>query len=370
MRILFVVTREPDINGQADQFTTAQAIRYLRGIGVEVELCVLKASSYTSLEFLREAFAGIFKGRPLQTSLYVNRYNRERLRDRISRRGSYDRIYCHLIRSMVAAEVVNISDIHLGMQISQGLNFSRIAKELPVGFKKLLYFLESQLCRYYEKQIANDVRRTNFVGSQDPEYLKLDDSPSVTIIPHGIDTDFALAPKHRRDLIFLANFSSEANRAAFHLLVDRIMPQLRMKYPEVTLTVCGRNMPAEFFNARSPGVSVDGEVENALAEISGHRILLNPVRAAAGMQNKVLAGLAAAVPVVSFRSAVAGMHLPYQTCTSVDGTVDAFVDAVSNYLDEYPSLDILEETQRAIKKDWSWSSLHQRWARDFLELSN
>lgn len=368
MRALFVVTRLPDINGQADQFTTAQAIKYLANRGVRVDVCVLKASSYTSTEFLFEAAIGIFKLRPLQTSLYENAENRNKIKRFIDGAAKYDRVYCHLIRAMVVNSVIENKKIFLGMQISQGLNFSRIARELPFGFKKLLYFLEAKLSRKYEREIVEKVHKTNFVGTQDPEFLGLSTSKAITTIPHGIDLDFSIAPKNGKDLIFLANFSSEANKAAFHLLVEEIMPKIVKCYPNVVLSVCGRNMPDSFKTKESKNIQIVGQVDDALSEISMHQILLNPVRAAAGMQNKVLAGLAAGVLVVSFKSAVAGMRLPYSTCKSVDDSVESFVEAVCANLNDYPSQEALDQTKARVKEDWSWDFLHEKWASEFLEI--
>lgn len=368
MKILFVVTRNPDECGQADQFTTYKAIEFLRDLGHNVDVFVLEKNKILSVNFFFKCIIGIFKLEPFQVNLYRNSLNDERFK-KLIKKHSYDRFYIHLIRGLSLMHLMPKNNLYLGMQLSQGLNFMRISKELPFGVKKILYRIESILCKFYEKNVLKHVHKANFVGTQDPEFLDISSAhEKFTIIPHGVNVEYSKKTYSGKELIFLANFASEANQAAFYLLVSEIMPKVLKVLPATKLTICGMNMPLKFYKYSSDNIFIKGSVSCHLSEISSHKIFLNPVRAAAGMQNKALAGFIAGVPVVTFKSAIAGMSLNYPTCHSVHSSSQEFAKVICIILNSYPKLEELELVSKRVKKEWSWDSLHKKWANSFLDV--
>ena len=368
MKILFAVTRHPDPNGSADQFTTFKAIEYLRANGHTVDIFTLKKNRIYSIRFLLNCFFGALKSEPFQVNLFRNSINDRNFRGVLDK-GNYDRVYFHLIRGLSLMYLVPKSNLYLGMQLSQGLNFSRISDELPFGIKRILYKLESKLCERFERDVINSVKKVNFVGTQDPKFLRLYKScDNFTVIPHGVDTNYDVRKYCGRELIFLANFSSEANKSAFYLLINEIMPLVWKKQPDVKLTVCGLKMPEHFFRSGSKKILIKGEVDCPLSEISSHKIFLNPVRAAAGMQNKALAGFIAGVPIISFSSAIAGMNLNYPTCFRVDSNSNQFANAICHVLEDYPGEVTLDSVKKDVIEKWSWDELHRKWVSEFMDL--
>ena len=368
MNILFAVTRNPDPDGRADQFTTYKAIEHLRSLGHTVDVFILKKNSILSLRFLFNCVTGVFHLEPFQLSLFRNNDNDQDFKEILDKKD-YQRVYFHLIRGLSLRKWVPKSDLYLGMQLSQGLNFSRISDELPFGIKKILYKIEAKLCAQFEKKVVTSVNKVNFVGYQDPEFLGFSGKhDNFTVIPHGVDTSYVRGDYCGRELIFLANFASEANKSAFYLLVEYIMPLVWLTHPNVKLSVCGLKMPKSFFKKESERIAIKGKVECPLAEISSHKIFLNPVRAAAGMQNKALAGFIAGVPVISFQSAIAGMPLDYPTCFRVDASTNEFAQSICRVLDKYPETEVLNSVKNDVIDQWSWGSLHREWTSDFMNL--
>lgn len=369
MKILIVTQRKPNLLGKADQITVAKAIDHLKKIGSDVDILVLKQNKIYKLNFWIKSLFGLFILRPLQTSLYINSFNTNRFNSLLTK-NKYDRIYFHTIRSsyLINESIQNYS--YLGMQLSQGLNFSRISKELSFGIKKFLYYLESRICLNYERKIIKKFRKTNVVGSQDVEYLNIDSEykNKLTMIPHGVDYNFNPQKKSNTELIYIANFASEANKAGLDLLESEIMPAVWSYKPDISLAICGFNIPKSRIKDRDIRIRYIGSVEHALSEISKYQILLNPVRAAAGMQNKVLSGLSAGIPVVTFRSAVAGMDLSHEILHIVDQDSNNFAKSIIDILDNYPSKIARDDAQNLIKSEWSWDYLHKRWAKEFLNI--
>jgi glycosyltransferase involved in cell wall biosynthesis len=370
MKILFIVTRNPDPRGQADQMTTWQAIDFLENKHNEVTTCVLEPTpAHHIFSWLIIIASSFLRGVPLQIGMYWSNRNKRAIAKVLASTPQFDRVYVHLLRGMVATTLIPERDIYLGMQISQGLNFSRISGELSFGIKKLLYRFEAALCARYEKKVASRVRKINLVGDADIKFLRLENLQTVTMIPHGIDLSFQQPERKEADLIFISHLKSAANQAACVFLVEQVMPLVIRERPDVTLSICGFNMPRSFQRFANKNIRVVGAVDDALVSIAKHRVALNPVRAAAGMQNKVLAGLAAGVPVITTRQSVAGMNLPYETCIQTELDSASFAAAIINVLENYPAESSLKAVQSRVQNEWSWDALHLDWSKSFLDVN-
>ena len=368
MKILFITTRIPDPNGQADQFTTWNAIQFLKKKNYQVDVCVLKSYKLYNIIFLFKLIFNIFKFKPFQYSLFDSNQNILKFRE-FKKNNSYDKFYFHLIRSLpVLCEVDDPKKVFIGVQISQGLNFLRISRELGFGFKSLLYMVESRICKYFEKKIACSGFNVNFVGTQDVNYLKLQDLKNVYVIPHGVNTMNFDKIEKEYDLIFLANYKSDANLSALDLLLNDIFPKLLTYNSDLTLNIAGFNLPSKYYSYSCDNIKILGSISDPISLISKHRIFLNPVRAAAGMQNKVVTSLAAGTPVVSFKSAVDGMNIDSLFLLATDKNVSSFVYSVISLLENYPSNHELLKLSKNVSNDWSWDNLHYIWAHDFLDL--
>lgn len=369
MKILFIVSRSPDKNGQADQFTTWHAIQYLRNNGCKVDCVVLEPYSFFSPFFYLKAFLNLFKGLPLQYSLYDSENNKIKVLKKYHN-DDYEKIYFHLIRSMPASHIIDVNEnIYLGMQISQGLNFRRISKEMSFGIKKYLYFFESILCKHYEIKLCHKKHKINFVGTQDPEFLDVSKLQNITIIPHGVDLYEINPISKNKDLIFLANFASEANKEALECLIKDIFPVIQIDKPNIQLTIAGHNIPKKYNHKKIKNINFIGFVKNPSETIAHHKIFLNPVRAAAGMQNKVVTALSSGTPVVTYINAIKGMQISSEFLVAVNNNDCDFAQEVIKMLNNYPSLESLNNLSSMISKEWSWDHLHKIWSQNFLEIN-
>lgn len=372
MRVLFICTRKPCIKGTADQITTFKAIEYLRNQGNEVKVVIgsisEKRGAYFYLNILFSLFFGLFRMVPVQVGIYHNSNLYKLIKDEIET-NSYDVVYAHLIRSLILIPRQFWYRVHLGMQISQYLNLSRVAKHKGFSLTGIFYWIEANLCRIFERQVIPICLRTNFVAEADFKYLNLLDisKDKVCFIPHGINLGNPckeLTPK-KYDYIFLANFSAETNQDALKFLVEHIWPKIRLYSGPRTLAVAGRNLDPSILSASMNGIDILGEVESAIDTSALAWVSLNPVRAAAGMQNKVLTALAANCHVVATSISVEGMNIPDKFLKKVSINSDSFANtAILALQNAKSSRD--NSRRKYIQDNWSWDSLHSRWVSEFI----
>ena len=375
LKIRFVVTRVPSPTGRADQITTFKAVEYLRSVGCDVCVDVLNRIDFSLVNLFRVLWRVAVYKVPGQVAIYESTQNRKLLDD-VFGDSSADRVYLHLSRSCIYLETLPENKVFVGLQVSQKLNFSRTANELRFGPKKIAFWVESILSGQFERKVIAKSRAVNFVGTADVKVTgNRDINRKISVIPHGVDflplnELFAKGKKsERKDIIFLANFGSQANKSALRYLINLVWPRLRVRLPNVVrLKIAGRNIPRWVNQSRIAGVVVGGEVPSAAYEISKHKLFLNPVRASAGMQNKVLVALGAGVPVVSTASAVEGMDLSSEGLFTCGNDIDSFVrTAELVYTKELPpgaAMALAEST----RSKWTWDALHERWASEFLKI--
>ena len=369
MRILFIVTREPTKTGKADQVTTYHAIEFLQRNGIEVNILVLSRVSIWQIPVC--ILRSFLTATPMQVELYRSRRNNKAILKSLKSQN-FDKVYLHLIRSAAHIGLLQKHNIYLGMQVSQYLNFSRTSKELNFGLKKLVYFVESMLCKSYERRIIQHVQKINFVGTRDSEFINYPEGAycKISTVAHGVDAHEKIVEEKTHDLVFLANFASEPNRIALKHLIRDIMKIVWDTQPDVTLTVAGRNIPSWVYTVENERLSVIGEVDSAHDCIGKHRVFVNAVRASAGMQNKVLTSLIAGTPVVTYATAVEGMNLKNDLVLEAESDVLDLANHIINILAHYPTQESIKTNAKNVAQRWCWDVLHREWIENFLGITS
>ena len=193
-----------------------KAIEFFENQGFNLDCVVLKKSRIWHLRFYLSIIFSLFRGRPLQVGLFDNAKNRKALIN-LRDTNEYDRVYFHLVRSTFGLRLFSKAQIFVGMQISYGLNYQRVAKQLPLGIKKIIFQLEGKLCKRYETNLLKFITAANLVAQKDADFITEGNQTSakVTAIPHGADTlENKPTIQKTSDIIFLANFASQANLLA------------------------------------------------------------------------------------------------------------------------------------------------------------
>lgn len=149
----------------------------------------------------------------------------------------------------------------------------------------------------------------------------------VAVLPNGVDLDYfspSGEPRDPRAIVITGKMSYHANVAAVTRFVEEVMPEVWNAIPEARLWIVGQNPPnevrrlaAQWTNGHAPlaggsgssepRVLVTGTVEDIRPYLRRAALAVAPVRYAAGIQNKVLEGLACATPVVATPEAVAAL---------------------------------------------------------------
>jgi len=128
---------------------------------------------------------------------------------------------------------------------------------------------------------------------------------------------------------------------------QKVMPVLREKYPDVTLSVIGAEPPANIMALnREPGVTVTGTVDDIRTYVQKSALMITPLEIARGTQNKILEGMAMGVPVISSRTAARGVDAVVGEHILAATTPEEYVAHISRLFDDEAERDRLAKAGR------------------------
>ena len=287
-----------------------------------------------------------------------------------------DLLYAHYIRMGQYVEPYRHYPRVLAMQLSMTLNYERLAENAATWIHKAIYNIEHRKLRRFEADFARKFDQVMLISPRDLKAVAAD--PPLTNVffnPHGVDFDyFAPDPaitKEANTLAFSGNMRYMPNVDAAVYFCKKILPLIREKVPSVKLYILGtRPTPEVVALANDPAVIVTGRVDDLREYMNRAEVAVVPMRIVAGLLNKVLEGLAMALPIVATPQANEGIK-------AVDGTHIVVADTPQQFAMQV--VDLLKNPDRRnelgaagrefIRQKWSWEAHLNELEQTFVELA-
>jgi polysaccharide biosynthesis protein PslH len=132
------------------------------------------------------------------------------------------------------------------------------------------------------------------------------------------------------DVLFLGNLRTPNNIQGLRWLVAEVMPLLRQRRPDLTLTVVGSRPSPELVAELqlAPGVRLQADEPDVLPWLFGARVLVNPVATGSGVQLKTLDMLMTDAPIVSRAQGLSGLPKRFAHLLRIAETPQAFADHI------------------------------------------
>lgn len=142
----------------------------------------------------------------------------------------------------------------------------------------------------------------------------LDPTLPFALIPIGFDASaYAPDPAAVRDpnrVMFHGTMDYPPNVEAVEYLVNRVLPQVRARWPEAHVVIVGRDpVPRVRALTDQPGVTVTGEVADMRAELNRSRVWVGSFVSGTGIKTKLLEAMATDLPCVVTPTGGRGLEL-------------------------------------------------------------
>ena len=221
---------------------------------------------------------------------------------------------------------------------------------------------EGVMCRRFDRVIA--------VSREDSELMQREYKvTAIDHVPTGVDTTF-FRPRRaeRRDprnLVFTGSMDWLPNEDAIRYFTTQIMPLIKRKLPDVTLTVVGRDpYPALVeLSKQDPSIIVTGRVEDVRPYMERAAAYIVPLRIGGGTRLKIFEAMAMEKPIVSTTVGAEGLPVQHESQILLADTPDTFAAAVRRVLeDEEFAFHLGRRSAKLVREQFGWNRVARRFA--------
>ena len=326
LRVLFVTATPPSPPEHGDSLIVYQQIRRLGDVA-EIHLATLPGTHTTEAALRRDlgpacrqvtvlpggirpsrALHGLYNGLPALANMFLDG----------STQRALDRLLAEVQPDLVHVNNLKVAAYFRGRGVARVLDMmdadhllAAHRADLDGLLRRIAYAREARLLLRYERQLIRDYPRVLLVARRDADEFATNNG-RIVVNPNGVSLSATTARPRRRErptILFHGSMDYFPNVDAALYLAQRILPRLRRRVPDVALRIVGRRPTAEV-RALHDGdrIVVTGEVADVSRELAEATVGVYPLRAASGIQNKVLEALAVGLPTVVSERAAAGVE--------------------------------------------------------------
>ena len=380
MRILITTYRYPSHVHSADRHTVYRLIKHLSKNHkvyiaapvkdkAEAEMTDLLEpyceKIYTPIRTKVSSFMStckkIFSSDPLQMG-YFSCPELRKMIPKIVKENSIDILYGYHLRS--SQNMLDVQDIPkiIALQPAQILHFSRRVERIKNPFMRAIYGEEHRRLIGFERKVAEYFDKALLISETDRHAIDPEKTlNNVMFSPHGTDVDYFTPPKDdfKKDpatLIFTGALSIDTNSSAVHYFYEKIFPIVKKEIPEIKFLIVGSKPPGSVQRlADDPAVTVTGFVEEMLPYLHQATVGLDPLLIGAGLQNKMLEGMAAGLPMVVTPVANEGIGAEHGKEVLVAKDEKSFAQEVVELINNPErQREIGENAREYICRKWTW----------------
>jgi glycosyltransferase involved in cell wall biosynthesis len=222
---------------------------------------------------------------------------------------------------------------------------------------------ERDACRRFDHVVA--------VSENDREHFAREYGVSdASAVATGVDTAFfrRTGRETRRPLnmVFTGAMDWMPNEDGIHFFAERVLPLVRQRVPEATLTVVGRNANARLHALATPasGIEITGSVPDVRPYVERADLFVVPLRIGGGTRLKIYEAMAMECPVVSTTIGAEGLPVRDGEHLVLADDAEAFADAcVRLLLDREAAVALGRRSAEYVREHFSWDTVSADFAR-------
>lgn len=227
--------------------------------------------------------------------------------------------------------------------------------------KKAYLYNQWQKMRSFEQHMCRDFDCVIGVSAEDREQMKRDyGAQTVFDVPTGVDTDYfqprGVQPS-AHSMVFTGSMDWLPNEDAIKYFMGAIMPLIKKKVPDATLTVVGRNPPPALveLSNEDPSLIITGRVEDVRPYIEESAVYIVPLRIGGGTRLKIFEAMAMERAVVSTTVGAEGLPVSNGKELLVADEPAAFANAVITLLtDSSYAVQLGQRAASIVRQNHGW----------------
>ena len=258
-------------------------------------------------------------------------------------------------------------------------------RENALPFLKPVYWIEENRIKKYEGMLVDKFDHTLVVIDPDRDAL-LEGVESraaqaiakrISSIPIAVDTK-KLQPVNRRpgstNIMTMGSLHYPPNADGIRWFLQEVFPLVQQKMPYVTLTVIGKNPPADFVQMAEESngaIEVTGFVDELTPYMERAAIMVVPVRAGSGMRVRLLEAFARAMPTVTTTIGLEGITATHDQEILIADTPQTFAEETIRLMqDENLQTQLAENGRFLAENKYDWQVALRQMDKVYAEAAN
>ncbi len=303
---------------------------------------------------------GLFSKNPLQVRYYASKEMRQTVA-KLMEEERPDVIHAHLIRMASYAEPYPEIPKVLDLCDSMTLNYERFLLYRR-DLMSLVYRLEKVRTKSYEGLIPLEFDVSLVISPHDRDFiLSLCPDAELEVVPNGVDFDYfkpVKAKKQENTIAFMGTMDYFPNVDAMKWFYQDVIPIIRRTIPKVKLNIAGGSPAPEIERlGNDPNVTVTGFVEDLRPIVGPATVFVCPIRAATGLNNKVIEAMAMGLPVVATPEACEGIDVEDGVNVLLAGDPMTFSERIIDLMQDSKRRDMIGRAGlKFVKSRFSWEA--------------
>ncbi len=238
--------------------------------------------------------------------------------------------YVPLIRKYSDAKII------LRAHNVEHLIWRQVAQSCTNSLKRWYLKHLSLTLRAYELEHMNDYDGVVCITKNDAEvFRQAGCRKPVVSIPFGIDPGEVPSVEVEPDSLFhIGAMDWLPNQESIRWLLEEVWPVVRREVPQAKLYLAGRKMPAQWMNATIEGVSVIGEVPDAMYFIGSKKINVVPLLSGSGIRVKIIEAMSIGKTVITTTVGAQGIDYTDGENILIADTPEQFARQIKRCLDD------------------------------------
>lgn len=307
------------------------------------------------------ALIAFLKNQPYHVSRFVSRQFSEVLVSML-REKEYDVVICETLYMSPYLDVIRNNSgakCILRSHNIEHLIWKRIASNMNNFPKKTYIRYLSGMIKRYEIQTLPGFDAIACISPAEKDYYKkLLPDCRAEIVPFGIDTE------NLPDIQFSGNgfyhigsMDWLPNIEGIQWFLEKVVPILEKKAPDIIVFIAGRNMPSWIHEFRSPVIQIEGEIADATAFAASKSVLIVPLLSGSGIRIKIIEAMSLGKTVISTSIGAEGISAENGKAIILADTPEAFAEAIIQLHNNDAAREVGIHARKLIESQHSYKNM-------------
>lgn len=266
-------------------------------------IVIERGKTWTLSNILRTGFSPY----PFLVSIYNSPNIKQVLQNELDH-GGYDLIHAEMSYTLPYLPKTDLPIILVEQTIMSRIFAHQAKTDKRLWFRPLMW-IDIAKMRYWEKFYWKKVNRVVTVSKEDAAVIqKIISGLRVDVVPNGVGEDMSNLPKkmhYNHSVLYTGNYKWIQNWEAAELLAKEVFPLIKAQLPTATLVIAGASPTAIVKDLADTDLGIkilelrDDDFTGFVQANLDAGLFVAPMYAPGGTRLKILAAMAAMVPVVT-----------------------------------------------------------------------